>query len=253
MFFFQKKNFRPAILTGAAILTGLLVSCEEYPEMEGDNMAQLVSWTYYEPDTNFTQYKTFFVEDSMGVIEEDQSTTIVQNARTRTIRNQIIECMENAGYVQTEDKDAADLYMTMMEVNQTNISISYDPGYWGGYDPWGWGYFYSPGYYYSPYYISSAYTTQTFSIQMGDGMHRYVNEDGNRVMTVVWNAVIKGITGYDRSDTEIQNAIRECFYQTDCEPFRTEESASGPEDAEAKSLAKVPGETDATVSNANSR
>ena len=98
----------PAIGIG---LSGVLaVSCNEYPEMEGDNTAQLVSWTYYEPDTNYAQYRTFYVEDSMGVIEDDKQPTVIQNARSRLIRNKIIDCMENAGYVQTEEKDKADLY-----------------------------------------------------------------------------------------------------------------------------------------------
>ncbi len=213
----------PAIGIG---LSGVLaVSCNEYPEMEGDNTAQLVSWTYYEPDTNYAQYRTFYVEDSMGVIEDDKQPTVIQNARSRLIRNKIIDCMENAGYVQTEEKDKADLYLSTMEITETNISVSYDPGYWGGYDPWGWGYYY-PYPYYSPYYISSAYTTQTFSIQMGDCMHKYVNEDGKTAMNVIWNAVIKGMTGYNRSDTEIENAIQECFDQTDCEPFRPHAAVS---------------------------
>ncbi len=205
-------------------LTGLvLTSCEEYPGMEGDNTAQLISWSYYEPDTNFTQYKTFYIGDSLGVIEDDE-VSITCNARSRLIKDQIVECMQNAGYELVSDKTEADLRLTMMEVTETNISISYDPGYWGGYDPWGWGYYYYPYYsYYSPYYISSAYTTQTYSIQMGDALHQYVNHDGKKVMNVVWNAVIKGLTGYNRSETEIRNAIRECFEQTACAPFQSTE------------------------------
>lgn len=129
-------------------LTGLvLTSCEEYPGMEGDNTAQLISWSYYEPDTNFTQYKTFYIGDSLGVIEDDE-VSITCNARSRLIKDQIVECMQNAGYELVSDKTEADLRLTMMEVTETNISISYDPGYWGGYDPWGWGYYYYPYYSY---------------------------------------------------------------------------------------------------------
>ncbi len=219
--FAAHKSLHRVIIAGISIIALLLSSCEEYPGMEGDNEAQLVAWTYYEPDTNFTQYKTFYIGDSLGVIE-DENVSVTQNARSRLIRDQIIECMEEAGYEQVSEKAEADLRLTMMEITETNVSISYDPGYLGGYDPWGWGYYYYPyySYYYSPYYISSAYTTQTYSIQMGDALHKYVNHEGNQVMNVVWNAVIKGLTGYNRSETEIKNTIRECFEQTACEPFQ---------------------------------
>ena len=55
---------------------------------------------------------------------------------------------------------------------------------------------------------------------MGDALHKYTNHEGKQVMNVVWNAVIKGLTGYNRSETEIRNTIKECFNQTQCAPFQ---------------------------------
>lgn len=211
--FFKKGGF--LLLLPILLLTP---SCEKYPGISGENTSQLVCWTDYDTTADFTQYKTFTIVDSIGVITSLGKAQKEKNHRSEVIRKKVISCMEDIGYVYSPDQ--YDLFVSMTEIEQTNISISYDPYmyFWNSYDPWGWGYYY--GYpYYPQYYISSAYSTQTFSIQIGDKKNEYVTEDGIAVLRAVWSSAIKGLTGYDRTDSEIEAAITECFSQTDTPPF----------------------------------
>lgn len=208
------------ILAISAILLNL-TSCEKYPGVDNENKSQFVCWTHFDTLTDFTTYQTFTVCDSLGVISSLGKAEMKKDARSEMIRNRIIERMEEIGYRYVDS--SYDLFISMNEVEQTNVSVNYDPYmyFWNSYDPWGWGYYY--GYpYYPQYYIGNAYSTQTFSIQMGDKINEYVTEEGKKVMKVIWSGSIKGITGYNRSDSEIQEAIDECFYQTNVAPFNTQ-------------------------------
>lgn len=210
----------------ASVILPWLTSCDKYPGIDKENTTQLVCWTYFDTLTDFTQFRTFTICDSLGVITSTGNATKVKDSRSEMIREHIIGCMQEAGY--SYDPSSYDIFISMNEVEQTNVSVNYDPYmyFWNTYDPWGWGYFY--GYpYYPQYYISSAYSSQTFSIQMGDKVHESVTQNGKKAMKVIWSSSIKGITGFNGSsdnkpsDDEIRHAISECFNQTDTAPFNS--------------------------------
>lgn len=212
------KNPTKVFLT--VLLMASAVSCSKYPGMDQENSTQLVSFSYYDSDVDYTTYKTFYIADSMGVISSEQKASKVKNARSETIRNQVIESLQLSGYTQVGQETEADLSLSLLEVEQTNYTISADiyyPYYWDIYNFWGYGYYYPP--YFPQYYVSSIYSTQTFSIQMGDRKTLKTGENGKQSMSVVWVGIIKGLSGQSRTNEEIQSAIRECFSQTPCPPF----------------------------------
>lgn len=212
------KNLMKIFLT--VLLLAGTVSCSKYPGMDQENSTQLVSFSYYDSGVDYTSYKTFYIADSMGLISDGQKTLKVKNARSELIRNQVAECLRLSGFTQEEKETEADLDLSLLEVERTNYTISADiyyPYYWDIYGFWGYGYYYPP--YFPQYYVSSIYSTQTFSIQMGDRNTIKTGENGKQSMSVIWIGIIKGLSGQNRTNEEIQTAIRECFTQTPCLPF----------------------------------
>lgn len=218
----MKHSFPTSVLR-VPLLAALLpvaAACAKYPDMDSENTRQLVALSYFDPETDYTRYRTFYISDSMGVISDKQGTAMVSNARSRALREKVAECMEAAGYVLVNDTAQADLDLSMIEMERTNYTISADiyyPYYWDTYSFWGYGYFYPS--YIPQYYISSIYSTETLSIQMGDRGTLKTGQDGKQSIQVVWIGLVKGLNGQDRPQSEICEAIEECFAQTPLPPF----------------------------------
>jgi hypothetical protein len=150
------------------------------------------------------------IPDSIGVIDKDDSS-LVQNANTDLIVNQIVTNMESRGYQRVNND--ADLGISVVYFKNVNVTVYY-PGWWWGYPgyypPGYWGY---PGYgYWYPYYPAyyTSYTVGTVAIEMFD----LKNAEQEETIYIRWNAYIRGLLSGNHSSSDITNSIDQAFEQT---------------------------------------
>lgn len=195
------------------VMIALLHSCYKYPNDVDRLLESLVVTTQYDVSADFGEYQTFMIPDSIGVIDQDDSS-LVKNANTDLIVNQIIANMESRGYQQVDSLGQnPDLGISVVYFKNVNVTVYY-PGWWWGYPgyypPGYWGY---PGYgywygYYPAYYTS--YTVGTVAIEMFD----LKNAELEETIYVRWNAYIRGLLSGNHSASDIANSIDQAFEQT---------------------------------------
>lgn len=190
-----------------------MISCATYPALDSRLEEDLVDITKYDVGTDFTQFVTFSIVDSVLVIKGNDSSKIL-DPKADALLNQIKENMQARGYTLVNRKTGhPDLGINVGVVKVTNISIYYPGWYWdyGYYNPYYWGY---PSYnYWYPYYPPeiSSYTTGTIIIDLVDLKNA---PSHNNKLYVVWVAIIRGLmTGYHTTQEVLDN-VDQCFEQT---------------------------------------
>ncbi len=206
----MKRKIKMLTLSAAI---AFLISCATYPSLDSRLEEDLVDITKYDVGTDFTQFKTFSVVDSVSVISDKDSIRIL-DAQAAALLNQITVNMQARGYNRVDRKTGnPDLGINVGVVKITNVSYYYPGWYWdyGYYGPSYWGYY---GYnYYYPYYppAVSSLSTGTIIIEMPDLKNAAAR---NNKLYVVWVAVIRGVMTGNHTTQEILGNVDQCFMQT---------------------------------------
>jgi len=208
----MKRKIKLLILLPALIF---MMSCATYPGIDSRLAEDLVDLTKYDVNTNFTQFKTFSIVDSVSVIKNSKTGTRILTPDARALLNQIVGNMQVRGYTLVNHSTGKpDLGINVSVVEITNVNYYYPGWYWdyyGYYDPYYWGY---PGYnYWYPYYppAVTVYSSGTVIIDMMDLKNAPVH---NNKLYVVWVAIIRGLlTGYHTTQDVLSN-VDQCFTQT---------------------------------------
>ncbi|MEI6887873.1 MAG: DUF4136 domain-containing protein [Bacteroidales bacterium] len=200
-----------------ALLPALIfvMSCATYPGIDSRLAEDLVDLTKYDKGTNFKQFKTFSIVDSVFAIKDSKTGKRVLTPQAQLLLNQIVGNMQVRGYTRVDHKTGnPDLGLNVSLIEITNVSYYYPGWYWdyyGNYDPYYWGY---SGYnYWYPYYppAVTTYSSGTVIIDMLDLKNA---KDHNNKLYVVWIAVIRGLlTGYHNTEDILTN-VDQCFAQT---------------------------------------
>ena len=205
----MKKKIKLLAMVAAVMF---MISCATYPGMDSRLAEDLVVITKYDVGTNFTQYKTFSIVDSVSVISDRDSSKIL-DAQAQALLNQIIGNMQARGYQKVNRTAKPDLGINVGVVKITNVTSYYPGWYWdnGYYNPAYWGY---PSYnYWYPYYppAVSTYSTGTVIIDMVDLKNAPAH---NNKLYIEWIALIRGLmTGYHTLQDVLDN-VDQCFAQT---------------------------------------
>ena len=187
-------------------------SCTKYPPNVTRLQEDLVVYTQVDLETDFNQFNTFAIVDSIAYIDNKDSGRIL-TPDAKAVLDQIILNMQNRGFVKVDKGDNPNLGITVSVIKTTNTSVYYPGWYWGYpgyYYPPYWGY--PNSWYYYPYYPTyiSSYSTGTLLIDMLDFVN--INEDDQ--IPVVWFAYIRAVmTGY-HTIGEITGSIDQAFLQT---------------------------------------
>ena len=159
--------------------------------------------TNYDSAANFTSYKTFYISDSVAVIDNGRVTRQA-NATDRAFISAFKTSMESRGYVAVNKDANPSLGLTINRVYNTSTGIITYDNYWNGYggywDPYYWGY---GGYGYGiPYYGYSTYsvTEGALSVDMLD----LKNAATNNKINLVWNGMIRGSGIFDAATAASQ-------------------------------------------------
>jgi hypothetical protein len=199
------------LATEAAVV--FMMSCATYPGLDSRLAEDLVDITKYDVKTDFTQFKTFSIVDSVSVINNKDSSKVL-DSQAQALLNQIIGDMKSRGYTKVDRKTGnPNLGINVGVVKITNVSYYYPGWYWnyGYYNPAYWGY--SIYEYWYPYYPPevTSYSTGTVIIDMVD--LKNVPHHDNKLY-IVWVAIIRGLmTGYHSTQDVLDN-VDQCFAQT---------------------------------------
>ena len=200
-----------------AVISIAMTSCYKTEDVYTEDYDLIL--TYYDTDFNYTQNKTFYIRDSVGLIsdyiehgDDLWNRFYKPGGPSPQIRNEIIRQLKNYGYKQIMDSlQDADVAINMVATLVKTEGVAYYPGYWGWYPDYWWGYYPGWGGYY-PYYpwygggTYYEYKTANLMIEMADGdslraLIHYINTTPGAdpadpqapKMKYLWQAFVNGI------------------------------------------------------------
>lgn len=195
------KKFIPILC-----IASLFASCEKEPDL--DNVEdQVVTYTQYDTDAEFSTYSTFYVADKVAVIGHSDSKELESSIADQLI-NEVTTEMASRGYTQVQDKESADLGIQLSYIETRHTSsvacpywwIDY-PGYWG---PSYWGPWYDSWYYAYRNYFS--YYNGALLCDMLD-LTTDVPDVREQKLPVIWQSYSVGLVS-NSQETNTQNMLQ---------------------------------------------
>ena len=172
-----------------------------------------VIFTNWDKETNFGQYQTFFMPDSIFHLIGDNDEDDISRQYDSMILNSVEKNFEARGYKRITDVDTNDLpdFVVTISVSKSTYTGGgwYYPPYWGpGWD-WGWypGYWPGDGYYYS-------YSTGTILVDLLDTRDIDLDKP-DRYVTPRWTGSLQGLLSSAPSNKQrILSGINQMFNQS---------------------------------------
>ena len=192
-----------------AAIGAMLVSCQKDPDTGKLDNHYLV-YTNYDSGTDFKSFNSFYVIDSILIIDNSEKATYWNNANSQKIADAFAAKLALAGYEAADSEVDADIVLQLSYVNTTYYFNVYNPGPWWNSYPgyWNWG---GWGWYY-PYSFSYSYSTGSI---IGELIDTNAPTPQNDKLTVVWNSYICGLLdGNNLSLSRTMAAINQAFKQS---------------------------------------
>ncbi len=206
------KSMKKILLFTAAAL--MLAACHKEPYRDSDN--EYLVYTSPGKNVDFSQYKTFYIADSLLVIGQRDKPVY---SSTQAARNLILSYrtnLEGQGFIFTANAEEADLGVQLTYIIKTERYMQYyDNPYWWldypGYWPAGyWGSWH--GYYY-PRPVIYTYTTNAL---LADIVNLKTELAEDTPLEILWTSYIGGPAGssYQNDVKRMQDAIDQAFKQS---------------------------------------
>lgn len=192
-----------------AAIGAMLVSCQKDPDTGKLDNHYLV-YTNYDSGTDFNSIESFYVIDSILIIDNSEKPTYWNNNNSQKIINAYSDRFEGCGYTRAAASEEADVILQLSYVNNTYYFSSFGPGPWWNSYPgyWNWG---GWGWYY-PYSFSYSYSTGSIIAELVD---TNAPTPQNDKLTVIWNSYICGLlNGNNLSLSRTMDAINQAFVQS---------------------------------------
>lgn len=206
------KKLVPMLFAAALLVT----ACEKTPDTSNLDDDYLV-YTNYDGDADFAKFSTFFVPDSVLIIDNssDKPKYLYGTPAADILIANYVAGMEAAGYVRTMDKASADLGLQISYVKDTYRFRYYNNyPWWYGY-PWYWQFSYwgDWGGWFWPYDITYSYSTGSV---LGELVDLTQPASASNNLRVVWSSYISGLLNSDGSlnTSEVTQAISQAFSQS---------------------------------------
>jgi hypothetical protein len=195
---------RSLLYAGLALLL-LTASCRKQPNFY-DLSNNFVVATNMDTTADFSDYHTYYVSDTVGLIYADDDDSTMYNDNTKKLVAAIKQNMAARGYKLVGIGTHPELGINVGIARDVNIGVVY-PGWWTPYYYW-WDWYYP---YYYPWTTAYVVTTGTIVVDMFDLQH--ANE--KQQYRVLWTANMGGALGEDGNDLQRGiDAINQAFVQS---------------------------------------
>ena len=178
------------------------LSCRKEPDLSRLS-SNFVVQTDVDPDASFSNYKTFYISDTMAYITGDPKDSVLTDSVAKALTGKIRSNLVARGFVSVSLDQHPDLGVNTVAVKSTSVGVVVSPGWWDGYpgywDPWYWGWYYP---YYYPWTTAYAITTGTVIGTLVD----LKNADKNQKLEVVWTMSLNSALG-SNPPSNLQRAL----------------------------------------------
>ena len=192
------------------VLLAVISGCRKTPDFDDLSYEFIVS-TSQDKTATFSNYKTFFISDTVVYIGGIGSDSIMVGPEAAQLTGAVKANLTARGYTLVGRNGDPDLGLTLSAIKDINVVIDYYPGWWDPY--WGgcYWYYWCYGYYY-PWSTVYTYTTGTVILNMYD----LKNAEANEQFKGLWNITALGALGSTTSVNITQgvNAINQGFVQS---------------------------------------
>lgn len=183
-----------------------LAACEKDPDLD-KVQDQVVTYTQYDKTENFGTARTYYLTDSILLINQSPDTTYLDKSISEPIISAMASNMNSRGYTRVTDKKTADLGLQLSYIESTYyFAISDNPYWWDNYPAYWW-----PGYWgnwwgdwYYPYYNVFSYSNGSLLTGMVD--LRTTSTSTDQKLRVVWQAYSVGLLQGSKQQN-IDNAV----------------------------------------------
>lgn len=171
---------------------------------------------------NFSEYKTYFIDDSVHTVSKEFGTTTEDVVYAPVILETVETELQKSGFTKVGTPQDADVGISVSILKfQDDVPAVYYPylggaGYFGYVSPVVFGY---PGYGYGfpPYYGYYQIEVGSISIEMFDLKQATISSTGN-TLNVIWSALLAGSLADGTTDENnrprIINSIKGAFQQS---------------------------------------
>lgn len=176
-------------LMNLMLFIAVFTNCTKDPLKGLTNEESRIYITNKDSSVNFSTYKTYYISDSITVLDNGEPTKDL-TALDQAYIDAVNKYMQERGFIKVAKEADPDLGININRIYSTSTGIL-DNGYWGGYgnywDPFYWGY---SGYgYYVPYaYAVYSITEGAISIDMLD----LKNAEVKGKIDLLWTGLIRG-------------------------------------------------------------
>ena len=203
------------------LLIVTLASCQKAPDW-GKLSNDLLVYTHYDQAFDFAQYNTFYLPDSVLLLDNSKEEAVYidnNDPRARNIIEVLTNEMTRCGYTQVNNRNEADLGLIATYIKRTSTYIDYNYPYWwyDFYYYWPldyWDPYYNGWYPYYPYPATYSYTTGTLAIEM---IALKKADNTAQKLPFVWTAYMAGIESSNQIN--IANSVAGIYQAFEQSPY----------------------------------
>lgn len=203
----MKKNVTFLLLTPLLALG----ACRKEPDLSTLS-GNFVVQTNAADDATFSNYKTYYISDTIALISDNKNDTVLIGPGAQQIISAIKSNMAGRGFTLVPKGARPDLGFNTTAFRNVTVGVVY-PGWWWGYpgywDPWYWGWYYP---YYYPWSVAYSVTTGSVIGELID----LKNVDASQKLEVVWTYSLNGaLSSSDQTNvTRAVDGVNQAFTQS---------------------------------------
>lgn len=201
---------RHKILVMAVVVASALSlsSCQKDPLKNMTASESRIYITNRDSSVNFSNFNTFSIADSVGVIEDNRGVGMSRDEFDAGVIAAMRNALLDRGFTEVARSENPDLGVTVSRIYSNYTGIVQYPNYWdsygGFYDPFYWGYggysYYDPIYYGPTFYSTYQVTQGALSIDMLN----LKDAASQNTIRPVWSALSRGTGVFNPATIDIQ-------------------------------------------------
>ncbi|RFS19716.1 DUF4136 domain-containing protein [Chitinophaga silvatica] len=204
------------LLSAVAVVVTMVSfsSCRKDPLDNMSNEESRIYITNHDKAANFSSYSTFSIVDSVVVLSNrsDSAVKALTDYDKKLIAS-VSAAMQGRGYTLVNKSAKPDLAINLTRIDNSYSSVSWNPGWWGGWGYWDPGYWGFPGggWYWPPYYTVYRVNERQVAIDLFDLKNATSNK---QQITAIWNSLWRGtgVWNIDNIDSMVQASFDQSPY-----------------------------------------